>query len=83
MSLDPRTFPTPTEPKWTAGHIWAEYLNDDQEIAVSTDLVFEYYWGPFMELKVCLLSGYGYDVEQAQEIIHHHFNTLTITFEYA
>lgn len=80
---DPTKQPTPPDPDYTRCKLWAEYLNDDQEIGCSTDLVFEYTFDHVeLMVVVTMIEGYGYDKDQAEDMVLNYLNITKAQFEY-
>lgn len=65
-----------------AASLWAEYLDDKEDLAVATELCFEYALDAFGYYQVLMVSGFEYNREEAQEMVLDYLKVNHAVFEY-
>jgi hypothetical protein len=62
--------------------LWAEYLDENEDLAVATELCFEYSFDPYWNCRVVMVSGFEYNKEEAQEMVLDYLRINHAEFEY-
>jgi hypothetical protein len=62
--------------------LWAEYLDENEDLAVATELCFEYSRDAFGHYQVLMVSGFEYNQEEAQEMVLDYLKVNHAEFEY-